>query len=192
MPARFSSNSSPFQWFSYWKGNNSAGLVFVLFCFLMCRLSHLFSSTVIFFSLCSINVFMTWLKGFSDLCPKQVSRVRPGLHSGTSLLLCLLMSVSGLRKEEAGEGGRVWRSRAGASCVFPFAAGGSAWLMMRQGFTFNSGQKSIGRIKWSLRMVIYQLQRKCICSLCLFTSHHCEQSGKFIVWSSYKEKCQWP
>lgn len=119
----------------------------------MCRLSHLFSSTVIFFSLCSINVFMTWLKG-ADLCPKQVSRVRPGLHSGTSLLPCLLMSVSGLRKEEAGEGGRVWRSRAGASCVFPFAAGGSAWLMMRQGFTFNSGQKSIGRIKWSLRMVI--------------------------------------
>lgn len=78
MPARFSFNSSPFQWFSYWKGNNSAGLVFVLFCILMCRLSHLFSSTVIFFSLCSINVFMTWLKGFSDLCPKQVSRVRPG------------------------------------------------------------------------------------------------------------------
>lgn len=57
--------------------------------------------------------------------PQAGEQSQAWLHSGTSLLPCLLMSVSGLRKEEAGEEGRVWRSRAGASCVFPFAAGGS-------------------------------------------------------------------
>lgn len=186
MPARFSSNSSPFQWSFYWKENSSAG-------FFMCRLSHLFPGTVIFFSVCSINVFTPWTKGFSDRCPKQASRVLPGLYSGTSLFYpvfwCQAVTLEGKGQVKEAV---VWRSKAGANCVLSFAAGGRTWLMMRQGFTFNSVQNSVVLIRWSLSMVVYKFnEEKYICSLCLFTLHHCEWSGKFIVWSSYQEKRQW-
>lgn len=77
------------------------------------------------------------------------------------LLPCLLMSVSGLRKGGAGEGGRVWEAKPVlAVCSRLLQEEGLDWWW-GEDLHLIQAKKSIVLIRWSsVKMVIYKLQGK--------------------------------